>query len=140
MTERRWLALALALGSVAAVAVVWFFVFRSSPLEVTIHNATGGPVGGLSLATDSGLRTSVPDVAAGASVTSIPQLGGGEDSLSLVDGEGREYLVLDYFEGDPGGSATITITGASGRGLSGRVLDERAAFPGGESALTMIAQ
>ena len=140
MTKRRWLVLALALGSVAAVALVWFFVFRSSPLEVTIHNVTAGPVGGLSLVTDSGLRTSVPDVAAGASVALKPQLGGGEDSLSLVDGEGREYLVLDYFEGDPGGSAAITITGASQKGLSGRVSDERAAFPGGESVLKTIAQ
>jgi hypothetical protein len=140
MTKRRWLVLALALGSVAAVSLVWFFVFRSSALEVTIHNATGGPVGGLSLVTESGLRTSVPDVAAGASVALKPRLGGGEDSLSLVDSEGRAYLVLDYFEGDPGGSASITITDASEQGLSGRVLDERAAFPGGEFDLKMIAQ
>jgi len=142
MTKRRWLVLAAGLGciSVAAAVLVWFRVIASGPLEVTVRNETGTAISGLALVSGTGFRTPLSDVAAGGSITVKPRVGGSEDDLDLVDGQGKRYLVLDYFEGDPGGQLTIVITGTSDQGLTGRVNDETDYFPAGESTLSLATR
>jgi hypothetical protein len=135
MTKRRWIIVAGgAVCAVVALAVIWSSVSSSSALAVTVDNRSEVPLKGLVLVS-SGHRTTVPGVPAGESVTVEPRVGPGEDHLAMVDADGREYQLLGYFEGDPGGKVTVTVSRASGDGLAGHILDETVYFPAGESAL-----
>ena len=140
MTKRGWIIVAVGAGcAVVALAVGWQRLSSSSVLAVTVDNQTGVPLEGLVLVS-TGHRTAVPEVPAGGTVTVEPRVGPGEDHLTMVDAQGREYYLLGYFEGDPGGKVTVTVSGASSGGLAGRVLDETVYFPAGESVLRPEAQ
>jgi hypothetical protein len=135
VTKRRWIIVAVGgVCLVVVLAVAWPFLFSNGALAVTVDNQTGVPLNGLVLvSTDQ--RTTVPQVPADGSVTVEPRVGRGEDHLAMVDAEGREYQLLGYFEGDPGGRVTVTVRRASSEGLVGRVLDQTVYSPSGESAL-----
>ena len=121
---------------VPAVAVAWFGYAQLRPLEVTVRNETGQALPALGLRSEAtGQRTAVPDLAAGESVSVKPAIGPSEDQLSLVDAQGRSYVLLGYIEGDPRGSVTVTLTGATPDGLTGRVLDDTGFSASDESVL-----
>lgn len=134
--------LGLGVGCAAvALTVGWVIVGYLSPLEVTVRNQTGSTVGDLVLVSEAtGQRTAISSVAAGRSVTVQPSVGPSEDQLSMVDAKGRKYCLLGYFEGDPGGEVTVTVTAASDAGLAGSVLDETRYSSSGESTLSTSAQ
>lgn len=135
MTKRRWVIPAVgAACGVAALVAGWTFLFSNTALAVTVDNQSGVPLDGLALVSSSH-RTTMPEVPTGESVTVEPRVGPGEDHLVMVDADGREYQLLGYFEGDPGGKVTVTVNRASGDGLAGRVLDETVYSPAGESVL-----
>jgi len=128
--------LVLVVIAVAAVAFgAYQYVDATTPVSVSIVNETSSRLSGLVLVAGSGARTSVPAVAAGASARVYPQVGGGEDSLELVDARGVKHLVLGYFEGNPNGTVSVAITGASSAGLSGTVDDRTHYSPRGRSVL-----
>ena len=135
LTKRRWIILALVVV-VAAAALAWVAYAQVRPLEVTVRNETGQALPALWLRSEAtGQRTAVPGLAASDSVSVKPALGPSEDQLRLVDARGRSYVLLGYVEGDPGGNVTVTITGATPDGLTGRVLDETRYSASGESVL-----
>jgi hypothetical protein len=141
MTKRRWFLSALGAGcAVVVLALAWFVFVYSSPLKVTVRNDTSAPISGIALVSGHADRTSVPDVAAGESVTVQPRVGPSEDHLTMVDARGRVYYLLGYFENNPGGRVTITLTGASDQGLAGRVEDKTHYDPWGESTLSPTAE
>jgi hypothetical protein len=134
MTKRRWTILAVGLGcAVGALVLVWLVFVYSNPLKVTVRNETSATVSGVTLVCGHGDRTSVPDVGPGESVTVQPRVAPGEDSLTIVDSRGRVYYVLGYFEDNPGGRVTITITSASDGDISVEVRDETDYSPAGLS-------
>jgi hypothetical protein len=137
LTKRRWIIVAVLSGGAAlALALAWVALAYLSPLEVTVHNETGAALPALTLRSEAtGQRTAVPGLATGESATVRPALGPSEDQLSLVDAQGRTYVLLGYVEGDPGGSVTVTVTAVTAEGLTGSVLDETRYSPSGEWVL-----
>jgi hypothetical protein len=121
-----------------AAGLVWLFFLRDNSLEVTIRNESGSAIDGLSLVSNVGAHTSVPPVAVARSVSVRPALGGGEANLALVDAQGRRYLLLGYFEGDPGGKVTVTIAARSPKGLVGDYDDETHYSPAGQQKLEVF--
>jgi len=142
LSKRHWIVVALVPGcAVLALALGWVALAYLSPLDLTVHNETGAALSGLTLRSEAtGQLTAVPGLAAGESATVQPALGPGEDQLSLVDAQGRTYVLLGYVEDDPGGSVTVTVTAVTAEGLSGSVLDETRYSPSGESALEANAE
>jgi hypothetical protein len=124
--------------AIAILAVAFFLVLRvltaGGPLEVTVVNSTLSPIEGLALATASG-QTEIAGVAAGSSVTVRPRLSDGKDRLSLLDAQGRSYILLSDVDGNPGGTVTVIISGESGAGLEGSVEGNSDYFPKGQSTL-----
>ncbi len=141
MTKRRWLLLTLGAGcAVVVLSLAWFFLIYSSPLKVTIHNDTSAPISGMTLVSGHGDHTSVPDVAEGESVTVQPRVGPSEGHLTMVDARGRVYYLLGYFEDNPGGRVTVTITPTQVGDVSVVVLDETHYSPAGLSTPSPMAQ
>ena len=140
MTRPRWKAVIVGALVVLAVAVglAWLFMPHDGSLEVTIRNDSGSVIEGLSLVSNVGPRTSVPPVAVARSVSVRPALGGGEANLALVDAQGRRYLLLGHFEGDPGGKVTIAIAGRAPRGFVGEYDDETHYDPSGRQKLEVF--
>jgi hypothetical protein len=97
-------------------------------------------ISGITLVSGHGDRTSVPDVAVGESVTVQPRVGPSEDHLNMVDSRGSVYSLLGYFEYNPGGRVTVTVTEASEQGLVGRIVDETHYDPWGESELSRYVE
>jgi hypothetical protein len=132
--------LRLVIGAATVLAAVTSCSSWTDPLDVTIRNRTPTPLAGLELVTGDGARTAVPTVLPGGSVSVRPRLGTGEDSLALVDGDGRRHILLGYYEGDPGGEVIVTVQTVSREGLFGRVLDRSRYAPAGDQPLEPAAR
>lgn len=108
------------------------------PLDITIENMTPFPVTGLVLVPEGGDPLPIPEIAAGESFVIRPSFGPGESHLVLVDSFELRYMVLPYFEGNPGGELAIVLEGCDSTGLSGRILDRTHYAPSGESPLQRL--
>ena len=125
MTRRRWIALGVALALVAATTTLGLvLLFHSAPLKVTLSNHSGATLDGLILISSAGPRTALPALSPGQSVTVSPEVGRSEDALTLQDASGRRYTLLAYYEGNPGGTLTVTITGTAAGSLRGSMVDK----------------
>ncbi len=140
MWTRVLLALSLLVVVLVVVAVAAAFWYWWPDLEVTIENRTSSALPQLTLVCNGTLRTPVPSVPPGSSATVQPRMGEGENTLLLIDAGGRQYEVLCYVEGDPGGSVSIIVTHQSEGALGGSVIDECHYFPSGEFALEPIGR
>jgi hypothetical protein len=94
------------------------------PFTVRVENRSQQPLASLVLVANGSLQTSVPTLVAGQSVSTSPRVGTSENTLTLLDARGREYMLLGYFEGDPGGELTVVVDGISASGLVGKVIDK----------------
>jgi hypothetical protein len=108
------------------------------PLDITIENMTPYPISGLVLVPAGGVPLSIPQIAAGESCAVRPSFGSGESHLVLVDSFELRYMVLPYFEGNPGGELAIVLEGCDSTGLSGRIVDRTHYAPSGESPLQRL--
>ena len=130
MKIRRWF-VALTVGAACCVAVVFaWMLLRSESPNVIVWSA---PFEGVILAAAAGQSVAVPKVAAGDSVRVTPRLGSDEDHLVLIDGQGRTYSILPYFEGDPVGGVDVIVVDSRQMGLFGFAVDRTAHSDGGKS-------
>jgi hypothetical protein len=132
---RRWWRLWLVVGAVALLAAGTYVFEWSRPLRVTVRNGTPHPIDGLALVNGRGIRTPLARISPGGTAVVQPRVGPSEDHLSLVDSSGTPYVLLGYFEGNPGGEVTVTIDQVAPEGLVGRVLDRSRYAPAGEFGL-----
>ena len=136
-SRRRIVVIALsAVAVLALVAIAFTLGPRSGPLHVTVKNESPSTLQGLSIRPEVGASVDLPRIALGSAVTvrlSLPE--SRENALFLVDSGARRYLLLTYFEGDPGGSVSVTITGGSPRGLQGDGVDQSHYSPRGRFKL-----
>jgi hypothetical protein len=142
MKERRRVHVVVLAAVVAAasLAMVAWLAARDAPLEVTIRNESGTTLGGLVLVSDAGPRTAVPTLATGASARLTPRVGAADDCLTMLDSAGHRYALLAYFEGNPGGTLAVSVTGASDRGLSGPIVDRTHYAPDSDAVLEVLRQ